>query len=201
MYVSILLDFMGLIAYSVRHENTINTIRIAASGVVSCDFDYRDGGLLLARTAISATRLRMPYDHTDGVAAGCDRAGQDVDALLAVQGVVAAGEYLGAVEGVDEFDEAERSAHLVFVDDGGAGADAAAEHCLFEHADARFGAPGPLFQGLHALFETAQAQSHGHIVSRDLGGCAGRVAACAGNRFTFARWIGGAGRRRIGIAG
>ena len=74
MYVVILLDFMGLIAYSVRHENTINTIRIAASGVVSCDIDCYDGGLLLARAAISATDMRMPDDNADGMVAGSDPA-------------------------------------------------------------------------------------------------------------------------------
>ncbi|MHC4858350.1 MAG: hypothetical protein ACYTBY_11420 [Planctomycetota bacterium] len=40
------------IAYSVPHENTINTIRFAAGGGVSADFDCGNDTLLLAGTAI-----------------------------------------------------------------------------------------------------------------------------------------------------
>jgi hypothetical protein len=74
MYVSILLDFTGAIAYPAGHENTTNTIWIAAGGGVSADFDCGNGALFLAGTAISATRLRMSDDRADGLAAGSDPA-------------------------------------------------------------------------------------------------------------------------------
>ncbi len=52
------------------HENTFDTIRVAAGGGVSADSDCGDGALFLAGAAVSAAGVCLSSRCTDGLAAG-----------------------------------------------------------------------------------------------------------------------------------
>ena len=66
--------------------------------------------------------------------------------------------------GVLEAEQPVGVAHLVLVGDLGAGADAAAEHRLLEHPDARLGPPRALLERLDPALESAQADVCRHAV-------------------------------------
>ena len=138
----------------------------------------------------------IEHEDRQRVRARRDRAVEHVDVLLVVElaGVVRARQQLRAVEGVDHLDEAEVPAHVVLVGDRAARADAARDHGLFQHAHARFHAPGLLLELLDLLFELAQLHGVGLFGRRFRGGRRGIARSRGAGRGRAGRGRAGGGR-------